>query len=244
MVFIFNTIKKHMQKESIIIIVTLFVAFFVVLLMVNKISKSEQTLAVPGKYNQIVLDAGHGGVDAGAIGVNGILEKDINLNITLMLKDMLISCGYDVVLTRDKDESKHDPDITKIPRFKKSDMKNRLEIITKNPSSITISIHQNTFSSKKQNGAQIFYSENNPLSKELAQKIQDSFKNNLQPDNKREIKPAKGDYFLLKQSQTPIVLAECGFLSNPEEASLLSTEDYQSKVAFTLFCAIINFMND
>ncbi|MCL2013789.1 MAG: N-acetylmuramoyl-L-alanine amidase [Oscillospiraceae bacterium] len=232
------------NKEFVFMAAIVCLSVLLVIFAVSRLSESVPVITSAKPFNQIVLDAGHGGIDAGATGVNRALEKNINLSITIALRDMLIIGGYDAVLTRDKDESKHDPSITKIPRYKKSDLRNRLKIITNNPNSITVSIHQNKYPSPSERGAQIFYSDNNPLSLQLAQRIQDEFAAKLQPWNDRKIKPDKGAYFLLKETKTPIVLAECGFLSNYKEAALLSTEDYQHRTAFTLFCAIVKFMED
>ena len=131
---------------------------------------------------RIVLDAGHGGIDGGATGAHGELEKEINLNIVLQLKSFLEMQGFEVVTTREEDISIHDEKFEKISEQKISDIKNRLKIMEENKDGITISIHQNKFTQEKYNGAQVFYGSKNPLSKQLAQVMQDSFvKNWLRP---------------------------------------------------------------
>lgn len=196
----------------------------------------------PSEVNQIVIDCGHGGIDSGAVGVHGELEKEINLKIGLALRDILTVNGFDVVMTREEDISLHDSQYTKISQQKTSDLKKRLSMIDENPRSITVSIHQNKFSEGKYNGAQMFYGVQNPQSEILAQSIQDAVVLNLQPENQRQIKQGTKSVYLLMQAETPIVLVECGFLSNEEEAALLSTEEYQQKMAFAIFCGIVEYL--
>jgi N-acetylmuramoyl-L-alanine amidase len=196
----------------------------------------------PIQVDQIIVDCGHGGIDSGAVGVHGEMEKDINLQIGLILRDMLAVQGFDVVMTREEDISLHDSQYTKIAQQKTSDIKKRLSIIDENPNSITVSIHQNKFSQGQYHGAQMFYGVNNPQSVILAQKIQDSIVSNLQPENQRQIKEGTNSVYLLMHASNPIVLVECGFLSNEQEAALLSTEEYQQKMAFAIFCGIMDYL--
>ena len=189
----------------------------------------------------IILDAGHGGMDGGCTSANGDVEKDINLAILLNLRDMLQASGYTVLTTRDSDKSIHDEGIEGIANQKSSDMDNRLALFNSVQDAICISIHQNQFTDSQYNGAQMFYSESNSKNATLAQTLQNQFVNFLQPDNKREIKLCGKELFLCYYSKNPTVMAECGFLSNPEEASLLITEDYQQKVAFTIYSALIQY---
>jgi len=207
-----------------------------------------QNSAIPVSMNYetekpiIVLDAGHGGMDGGCSSADGVPEKGINLNILLNLRDMLRMNGYEVVKTRDSDISIHDKGIEGIANQKSSDMDNRLELFNKYPNAICISIHQNQFTDSKYSGAQMFYSASNSSSEALAQTLQNRFAENLQPDNEREIKLCGKELFLCYYSENPTVMVECGFLSNPEEAALLKSEEYQGKVAFTIFSAINEFI--
>ncbi|MBE6876646.1 MAG: cell wall hydrolase [Ruminococcus sp.] len=189
----------------------------------------------------IILDAGHGGMDGGCTSANGDAEKNINLAILLDLRDLLRMSGYTVLATRDTDRSIHDDGIEGIANQKSSDMDNRLKLFNSVQDAICLSIHQNQFTDPKYSGAQMFYSESNSRNAELAQMLQNQFVAFLQPDNKREIKQCGKELFLCYYSKNPTVMAECGFLSNPEEASLLITEDYQQKVAFTLYSALIQY---
>ena len=190
----------------------------------------------------IVLDAGHGGIDGGCSSADGVPEKGINLSILLKLRDMLEISGYDVVVTRDTDTSIHDKGIEGIAQQKSSDMDNRLAIFNDNDNAVCISIHQNQFTQPQYHGAQMFYSATNPESESLARAMKSSFTKLLQPDNQREIKQCGKELFLCYFSKNPTVMVECGFLSNPEEAALLASDEYQAKVAFTIFSGISEFI--
>lgn len=189
----------------------------------------------------IVLDAGHGGMDGGCTSANGDVEKNINLAILLDLRDMLEASGYTVLTTRTSDISIHDEGIEGIANQKSSDMDNRLELFNSVQDAICISIHQNQFTDPQYKGAQMFYSDTNSKNATLAQMLQNQFVAFLQPDNTREIKLCGKELFLCYYSKNVTVMSECGFLSNPEEAALLITEDYQHKVAFTIYAALVQY---
>lgn len=165
-------------------------------------------------------------------------EKGVNLAILLDLRELLRVSGYEVHVTRDTDRSIHDKGVEGIANQKSSDMDNRLAILNEPEHAVCISIHQNQFTDPKYSGAQMFYSDTNAKSESLAQLMQTQFQLMLQPQNSREIKRCGKELFLCYFCRHPMVMAECGFLSNPEEAALLVTEDYQKKVAFTLFAAL------
>ena len=179
-------------------------------------------------------------MDGGCSAKDGTVEKDINLNILLNLRDMLEVSGYTVEVTRDKDISIHDSGIEGIANQKSSDMDNRLELFNKYDNAICISIHQNLFTDSKYHGAQMFYSATNSKSETLANILQSKFVEYLQPDNQREIKLCGKELFLCYFSENPTVMAECGFLSNPEEAELLKDTEYQKQVAFTIYLSLIH----
>jgi N-acetylmuramoyl-L-alanine amidase len=161
----------------------------------------------------------------------------------LRLRDLLEINGYEVKVTRDTDRSIHDEGIVGIAEQKSSDMDNRLAIFNETDNALCLSIHQNQFTDAKYSGAQMFYSNSNKNSEALARALQSRFRELLQPDNNREIKLCGKELFLCYYSENPTVMAECGFLSNPEEAAMLSTEDYRGKVAFTLYTGISDFVN-
>ena len=191
----------------------------------------------------IIIDTGHGGEDGGAED-NGVLEKDVNLAIALKLRDMLTLSGYKVRMTRESDISVYDSSASTVREKKLSDMKNRAELINSSENNILVSIHQNKFSQSKYSGAQMFYSDNHPESMKLAESIRKSVTSLLQPGNSRELKADKGSVYILKKAQIPAVIAECGFLSNPEEAKLLSDGEYQGKMAFAIMCGVMDFLAD
>ena len=189
----------------------------------------------------VTLDPGHGGMDGGCTSVNGVNEKGINLNISNNLKDMLTVMGFDVKCTRTTDVSIYDEGVKGTRKQKISDMKNRLALFGKYKDGISLSIHQNQFTDSKYSGAQMFYSEKNPAGERLAACMQKQFVNNLQPENKRETKPVGDELFLLNNTSNPAVMIECGFLSNPEEAAKLESEDYQRQVSFTIMTGVFEY---
>lgn len=192
----------------------------------------------------IILDPGHGGVDGGAVGTGGTVEKRVNLEIALRLRDVLDDAGYTVIMTRDSDVSIHDSNAQSIKQQKVSDLRNRLALTKLYPNSLLVSIHQNTLpDSKNVSGAQVFYSANHPDSAALAQAIQDSFNTCLQPQKARTTKKAGKNLYLFYNAQNVAVLAECGFLSNPQEERLLCTQEYQDKIVFCIYSGILEYLD-
>lgn len=190
----------------------------------------------------IIVDAGHGGFDGGASTDDGVAEKGINLNIALYLKEYLNFFGFQVVMTRDTDTSTEDEGLSTIRSRKSSDLHNRMTLMKETENAVFVSIHQNHFSMSKYSGAQVFYSKNfSEESSELAQSIQESIVYFIQPQNKRQIKPCGTSVYLIYNAVKPAVLVECGFLSNPEEAEKLKTENYQKQVAFSIATGILNY---
>ncbi len=190
--------------------------------------------------NCIVVDAGHGGDDPGKIGINGALEKDINLVIAHKLKELLEGQDYEVVMTRSTGDGLYKPG-TK--NMKVEDMQKRCEIITKAMPVFTVSIHQNSYPEEYVKGAQVFYYGQSTEGEALAKKIQSSLVEHLDPENHR-VEKANESYYLLKKTPTPTVIVECGFLSNSEEAKLLETEEYQDKVAWAIMMGIEQYMGE
>lgn len=202
-----------------------------------------QTTTLPDDELVIIVDAGHGGVDGGAVGVNGTVEKYINLDIALQLREVLETAGYKVVMTRETDMSIHDSTAVTISQMKVSDLRNRLAMTKTYPNSILISIHQNTLSNPSVTGAQVFYSGNNDQSAVLAQCIQDQFNEYIQLADDREIKQAGKNLYLFYNAENIAVLAECGFLSNSTEEQLLNTPEHQSDIVFAIYCGLTDYIN-
>lgn len=186
----------------------------------------------------IVIDAGHGDSDPGKIGVNGVLEKEINLSLAQKLKPMFENKKIQAVLTRDSDQTLADP---KAIRQKIDDMQKRVQLITDSKAVLTISIHQNSYSDASVSGPQVFYYSQSPAGELLAKAVQNSLNTKLNPSSPREIK-SNDNYYLLKKTPTPTVIVECGFLSNPKEAKLLSDNDYQNKVARAVFLGVMDYL--
>ncbi len=216
---------------------------FVLLAVCARITERALPVSVPAAEKPVVvLDAGHGGLDSGAVGTNGTLEKDVNLSIVKALRDMLEMSGFQVVLTRDEDISIYDAGVEGIRNQKLSDMDNRLEIIQSYPDSIFLCVHQNKYTDPKYFGGQMFYNNNNPNNRTLAQIMQNRFVI-LQPGNEREIKLSGNELFLLKSNPNPSLMIECGFLSNPDEEAKLATWEYQQKVAFTIYSGLMEYID-
>ena len=192
----------------------------------------------------VVLDAGHGGEDGGAVGDNGVLEKDINLAIALELEKYLKQNNFDVIMVRSSDVSVGDSSLGTIAERKRSDTKARLRMTAEAGDCILISIHQNHFSQSKYSGAQVFYSPNRSESADLAEAIRKNIVDSLQPENKRENKQADSSIYLLNQCQVPGVLVECGFLSNPAETEKLCTESYQKQMAAAIYNGLIDYIQE
>ncbi len=219
-----------------------FLIFSVFCFFITKEKNAQVVNNINYKSPVIIIDAGHGGFDSGTISVNGTLEKDINLAVAKKLAKYFDLNSISYIMTRTEDISTCSKDDERIVNKKVSDIKNRFKIIEDNPEAIFLSIHQNHYSEEYCNGAQVFYSKNNPESEKLAECLQSSFHNMLQPYNNRLIKPTGTEIYLLYHANSVAVMAECGFLSNQKEADNLINEEYQNKVAFTLFCGILKYL--
>lgn len=204
-----------------------------------KVSVSSQSVK---SMPTIVIDAGHGGEDGGAVSESGVLEKDINLSIANDTSALFYLLGFDVTQTRKTDIALDNGEDT-IRKRKVSDMKKRLEIFNSSKENTIISIHQNKFSESKYHGTQIFYSPNNPKSKQLADSIKYSVKGLLQPDNERECKKADSGIYLLNNTNNPAVIVECGFISNGEECKNLLDSQYQKQMAFSITAGFLSYYN-
>lgn len=215
---------------------------FLVFNAFEKVADEAVSAEISEKELIVVIDAGHGGEDSGAV-ANSVLEKDINLEIALKLRDMLKASGIEVKMIRESDVSIYDTASGTIRERKVSDLKNRVKIVNNNKKNILVSIHQNKFEQSKYSGAQMFYSTNNDKSQILAENIRKSITGLIQPENKRELKKGGSDIYLLNKAAVPAVIVECGFISNEEEAKNLSNEEYQSKIAFAIYCGILEYKN-
>lgn len=231
-----------LKRKSVILYIIFFIIYLI--LIIFAFYNIDNYSAVNVEYNSlpvIVIDAGHGGEDGGAV-ANNVVEKNINFSISNKLRDIFISSGFNVKMTRSSDKMINDSGDTLRDR-KVSDMKNRLKLFNKSENNIVISIHQNKFTQEEYKGSQVFYSTNNKESEKLALSIKTSIKTLIQPDNERETKPADRNIYLLYNSKTPSVIVECGFISNLEEARLLKDSAYQNKIAFAIYSGFLDYYN-
>lgn len=179
----------------------------------------------------IVIDAGHGEPDGGAVSISGVREAHLNLQVAKLLEEELIDLGYEVVMTRNNEDNIADSDLqdSTIRKIKVADINNRIEITNNANADMLISIHMNKFSSEKYYGWQTFYKKNSPYSKMLAENIQKGINNNIERENKRTELPIE-NIKLIDSSKIPAVIVECGFLSNIEDVRLLQTEEYRKQI--------------
>ena len=188
----------------------------------------------------VVIDAGHGGIDPGKIGINGTPEKDLNLSIARKVKAYLTAEDITVVMTRDTEDGLYDANAT---NKKVQDMKRRIALIEETAPALTVSIHQNSYPEEYVHGAQVFYYSDSREGQLLAEKIQTRLISGVDPENKRQIKE-NSSYYLLKKTKTPIVIVECGFVSNRAEAQKLCSEEYQDEIAWEICTGILQYLHD
>lgn len=202
---------------------------------VNVLKKGENKI-------KVVVDAGHGGFDGGydpaKAGIESLKEKDINLSIALKLKEKLENDGFEVIMTREEDVGLYDEGDT---HKKRTDLTRRVELMNQSDAVLAVSIHQNSFPQASSKGAQVFYYEGSEEGKKMAEVMQQCLKEDLNPENERKPK-ANGSYYMLKNSQCPIIIVECGFLSNSEEAALLNDDGYQDKAADSILRGIKEYL--
>lgn len=189
----------------------------------------------------VVIDAGHGGEDGGAVSLTGVRESVVNLAIALRLNDFLHLFGVKTVMIRTEDVSVYTEGDT-IAQRKVSDIRNRVRIVENTPNAFLISLHQNQFEQAQYRGAQVFYADNDE-SRAFAEYLQQQLSTHLDPDNHRACKPAENIY-LIEHVSCPAVLLECGFLSNPTEEALLRTDAYQKRLAATVALAIFSHLEE
>ena len=225
-----------MQKKfEVLMICCLFVSSFLLARAGAAFVSAKSTTDSP---KCIVLDAGHGGSDPGKVGCGDILEKDINLAIVYKLKTLFENKGFKVVLTRTDDK----PLAAKNSQnMKVEDMRNRVALITETMPVMTISIHQNSFPDSASSGPQVFLSDQSPEGEVIAATLQDTLNTIMDPPKPR-VSKSNDDYYILKKTPTPTVIVECGFLSNEKEASDLTTEAYQEKLARAIYLGTCEYL--
>lgn len=214
------------------------IAASVVLLNWMAESTAAMEQAAPTPY-VLVVDPGHGGIDGGAVAQNGCKESDINLDIALKMCSIAEFCGVDCILTRDSDSD----ELGGEPYSERRSLLARADIANAQAKAVLISIHQNTFPNALPSGAEVMYAKASG-SKELGSIIQQNLVSQLDPTNRRVARPAPDELLLLSTTNCIAVLAECGFMSNPDELGNLSTEAYREKIAAVILASFLQFSND
>lgn len=234
------------EKKSIIAIITAFLIILSAMLYLTFMANfsAAEASSMPITQKTVIVDAGHGGDDGGAIGIDGTVEKDINLDIALKLEKILKFYGFNVIMTRTQDVMTCDDGLDSLRKRKISDIHNRFELMRKNPYAIFISVHQNKFEDSSQHGTQVFYSGNDERSKELAEAIQTSVTLTLQRKNDRVVKKSGSGIYLLYHAKIPAVLVECGFISNSDEVKKLKDESYRMKLAILIADGLLKYLSN
>lgn len=193
---------------------------------------------------RVIIDAGHGGMDGGAVGADGTLEKDLNLLLSELVYDILSANGIPSVMTRTEDVLLYDlfGDFPEGGKKKMYDLKNRVRFAENYEGAVFVSIHMNSFPDKTLTGLQVYYSPNDKGSEILANSVQRTVGEYLQKDNKREIKPATDSIYILDRIKIPAILIECGFISTETERELLKTHEYRQKLALLIASAVTNYV--
>lgn len=205
----------------------------------------DNTAAMATAINQktVIIDAGHGEPDGGGSGEDGTREAAINLAVAKKLEEIMTQNGCKVIMTRTGENGIYDSSANTIGEKKRSDMYKRRDIQKNSGADIYISIHMNKFEQTQYYGAQVVYDAKDQDSKKLATEIQKALKEGVDPNNERKPMAAGKDIWILKVATIPSVIVECGFLSNPNELSLLKTDEYQTKLAWAIYMGTVNYFS-
>ena len=214
----------------------LFRSMAATLAQLNELMQPAMEPVALGRGRALILDAGHGGEDGGAVSITGVPESQINLAIVLKLRDVLGLYGVDPVVLREEDISLHDSEAGTLREKKRSDLKNRVALVEEVEGGTLLSIHQNTYPGSRYHGTHVFYAPTEG-SQKLAEHFQNSIKIALQPDNERAVKQIPDTVYIMNHVTCPAILIECGFLTNPGEEALLRDEDYQRKLSAVIAAA-------
>ena len=231
------------RKKILMIVIGIFCFSAIMCTNIKQVEESILTSSTPVTEKVVVLDAGHGKPDEGAQGVEGVTEEKTNLEIVLKLQKLLEESGATVILTRSDENAIYDLDKTTLREMKVSDIKNRGKIGNEASADICVSIHLNKGDSSAYNGWQTFYKKNDEKGKCLATFIQNELKETIKVENKRTAHEISGIY-LVDNVEIPITIVECGFLSNPQEAKKLLTDEYQNELAWGIYSGILNYFNE
>ena len=225
------------KKSNLIVSFVLILTFLTFVLCFSAINNNPVGSAYASKI-KVVLDAGHGGIDGGVVGVRtGVKESELNLKVVKKLEQYLLDAGFIVVLTRNSEAGLYGVANSSL---KRKDMEKRKNVINKAEPNLVVSVHMNQYSLSTRRGAQVFYNSSSDSSKLLAESVQESFNN--MSEAVRNCSALSGDYYIIKCSNYPSIIAECGFLSNPEDEALLITDEYQENLAYAIFKGISSYL--
>ena len=230
--------KSNFDRKMLYLYLLILTPFLVLPLLGNR-----AVTVLSDNFNKstcVIIDAGHGGVDGGAVSCTGVYESHLNLQIALKLEDLMHLLGIRTVMIRDTDRSVYTEGNT-IAAKKVSDIKERTRIVNSTPNALLVSIHQNNFPDPRYNGTQIFYN-GQQQSKELAKQLQSTFRSTLSPNNRRQAKKSSRVY-LMEHINCTAVLVECGFLSNPQEEAKLRESTYQAGICCVIASGISQYLN-
>ncbi|GAB6927385.1 N-acetylmuramoyl-L-alanine amidase CwlD [Paenibacillus sp. JCM 10914] len=219
--------------------IALLALFIIVVTYEIPSAKTSNSWSLPLAGKVIALDAGHGGPDGGAVSRQGVIEKNVNLAITLYLRDYLQQAGATVILTREGDYDLAAEGTKGYSKRKREDLKQRVRKIEESQAELFISVHLNSIPSNRWRGAQTFYPPNNEESKKIAEFIQTEIRHNL--ENTQRLAKTDDTIYLLRSLRMPSALVEVGFLSHPQESELLRDEKYQRKVAASIYNGILRY---
>lgn len=230
------------RKKRVILAAVLVLAIASVLMPYGKSLPLYGVFAPHNYQHTLVLDAGHGGIDGGAVAEDGTAEQDINLAIVKKCQAFAGFFGIRTVLTRTDQQSLHYDPASTVRQNKVADIHAREEITNRAENPIFVSVHLNKFSDSQYTGAQVFWSKNNPEGQLLAESVQDQLTLGLHPIRQRTAKQAPDSVYLMKHLTCPAIIVECGFLSNQQETEQLKQDDYQKKLSICMIQGYLNYL--
>ncbi len=226
-----------MRKAGAVVIAL--IGIMVLLDLFGLFHSSDTAVFYPTKFGEqvLIIDAGHGGADGGAISESGTVESTLNLEIAQKLNQLAGLYGVRTLMIRVDDSSIHDESASTLREQKRSDLENRVELINNTENGVLISIHQNIFPDSFSKGTQVFYG--GESSQSWAVYTQELFRDTLQNDNSRQAAKISDSVYLMSHISCPAILVECGFLSNSQEEALLQADSYQLNLAQVLLASYL-----
>ena len=235
--------KVNRKKIEIILFAVIAITTMLSMKAIDNTNKVEETMATPATGKVVILDAGHGGEDGGAISSDGTTEAELNLQITLKVQQLLEQNGTTVILTRSDENAIYNLDAKTLRQKKVSDIKNRVKIGNESSADIFVSIHLNKIPEKQYYGWQTFYKDGSEDSEKLAKCLQEGLNASIQKENNR-LAMKINDIYIVKKVEIPLSIVECGFLSNPQEREELKQNEYQNRLAWGIYTGICEYFKE